>query len=155
VPELVVGKLLPYLAIGIFDVGMCALVSVLVFGVPFRGSLLVLSAVSAAFLVGVLSLGLLISIKARTQLLASQVAMLATLLPSIMLSGFGAPIENMPPWLQAMTYLVPARYYVTALKGIFLKGVGPAILMVEQVFLAVFAVVLTVLAVRAFSKNLE
>ena len=136
VPELVFGKLLPYLGIAVLDVALCTLVGVFVFRVPFRGSILVLILVSTAFLVGVLSLGLFISIKARTQLLASQIAILATFLPSLMLSGFGAPIENMPGWLQAVTYVVPARYYVTALKGLFLKGVGPAALAGEQVFLA-------------------
>lgn len=155
VPELVIGKLLPYLAIGFLDVALCALVSVRVFGVPFRGSVLVLASLSGTFLVGVLSLGLLISIRARTQLLASQVAMLATLLPALMLSGFGAPIENMPGWLQALTYFVPARYYVTALKAVFLKGVGVGVLATEQAFLAVFAVAVTALAMRAFRKRLE
>jgi drug efflux transport system permease protein len=155
VPELVLGKLLPYLGIGFLDVALCALVGVFLFRVPFRGSVLLLILVSTAFLVGVLSLGLLISIRARTQLLASQIGILATLLPSLMLSGFAAPIENMPRWLQALTYAVPARYYVTALKGLFLKGVGPAALVAEQVFLAAFAVVMMLLAVRAFRKNLE
>lgn len=155
VPELVIGKLLPYLAIGLLDVAMCAVLSVWVFGVPFRGSVLVLASLTVPFLVGVLSLGLLISIRARTQLLASQVAMLATLLPALMLSGFSAPIENMPPWLQAVTYAVPARYYVSALKALFLKGVGAGVLAAQQTVLAVFAVVVTGLAVRAFRKRLD
>jgi len=155
VPELVFGKLLPYLGIAVLDVGLCTLVGVFVFRVPFRGSILVLILVSTAFLVGVLSLGLFISVKARTQLLASQIAILATFLPSLMLSGFGAPIENMPGWLQAVTYVVPARYYVTALKGLFLKGVGAAALAGEQLFLAAFAVAMVLLAVRAFRKTLE
>jgi ABC-2 type transport system permease protein len=155
VPELVFGKLLPYLGIAVLDVALCMLVGIFVFRVPFRGSILVLILVSTAFLVGVLSLGLFISVKARTQLLASQIATLATFLPSLMLSGFGAPIENMPGWLQAVTYVVPARYYVTALKGLFLKGVGAAALAGEQVFLAAFAVAMVLLAVRAFRKTLE
>jgi ABC-2 type transport system permease protein len=154
-PELVLGKLLPYLAIGSLDVTVCVAVGVFVFRVPLRGNLLVLAGVSAMFLVGMLSLGLLISIKARTQLLASQIAILATLLPGLILSGFATPIENMPAWLQPVTYLNPARYYVTALKGLFLKGVGPAVLMPEIVALVIFAAAVIVLMVRGFRKNLE
>jgi ABC-2 type transport system permease protein len=153
--ELVLGKLLPYLGIGCVDVAVCTGVGVFVFGVPLRGSVLTLAAVSALFLLGTLSLGLLISIRARTQLLASQVAILATLLPGLMLSGFAAPIENMPGWLQRVTYLNPARYYVTALKGLFLKGVGPGVLAGEILALAAFATLMTVVAARAFRKNLE
>ncbi len=155
VPELILGKLLPHCAIGVLDVVLCVLVSVLVFNVPLRGHVIVLAAVSGMFLLGALSLGLAISIRAKSQLLASQVAMLATLFPAFALSGFAAPIENMPAWLQAVTYLVPARYFVTALKGIFLKGLGPAGLAEEEIFLALFAVVTVALALRTFRKNLE
>jgi ABC-2 type transport system permease protein len=136
-------------------VALCTLVGVFAFRVPFRGSIAVLTLVSTAFLVGVLSLGLVISVKARTQLLASQLAILVTFLPSLMLSGFGAPIENMPPWLQAISRAVPARYYVTALKGLFLKGVDAATLAGEQLFLAAFAVAMVLLAVRSFRKRLD
>ena len=155
VPELILGKLVPYFGIAVLDVALCTLVGVFVFRVPFRGSIAVLVVVSTTFLVGVLGLGLFISIKARTQLLASQIGILATFLPSMMLSGFSAPIENMPGWLQVLTYAVPARYYVTALKGLFLKGVGATVLVGEQLFLAAFAVAMLVLAVRAFRKTLE
>jgi ABC-2 type transport system permease protein len=155
VPELVFGKLLPYLGIAILDVALCTLVGVLAFRVPFRGSIAVLILTSTAFLVGVLSLGLVISVRARTQLLASQIAILVTFLPSLMLSGFGAPIENMPEWLQAISRAVPARYYVTALKGLFLKGVDATALAGEQVFLAAFAVAMVLLAVRSFRKRLD
>ena len=153
--ELILGKLAPYLAVGVVDVAVCVVVGVFAFGVPLRGNLLLLAGVSTLFLLGMLSLGLLISIKARTQLLASQMAILTTLLPGLILSGFAAPIENMPVWLQPVTYVNPARYYVTALKGLFLKGVGPVVLAPEIAALAVFATGVIALAVRLFRKSLE
>ncbi len=155
VPELILGKLAPYFAMAFADVVFCTLVGVFLFGVPFRGSFPVLVAFSALFLVGALSLGLLISVRARSQLLASQLAMLTTMLPAFMLSGFSAPIENMPRWLQLVTYLVPARYFVTVLKAVFLKGVGLRLLALETVFLFLFAAALTAVALRSFRKNLE
>ena len=155
VGELVAGKLLPYFAIGIVDVTLAVGAATLVFGVPFRGSALLLLGFSSVFLLGAVSLGLLISIKTRSQLLASQVAMLTTFLPSFLLSGFAYDIANMPRALQLVTYVVPARYFVTALKAIFLKGVGLEVLWLEAVFLGVFAAATTALAARSFRKSLE
>ena len=98
---------------------------------------------------------MVVSIKAKSQLVASQVAMVFTFLPSFLLSGFMYDIGNMPGWLQAITYAFPARYFVTILKGIFLKGVGLSVLGSEAVFLAAFALVVTVAARATFRKNLE
>jgi drug efflux transport system permease protein len=155
VPELVLGKLLPYLGIGLADVLLTVAAGTLVFRVPLRGSFWLLLAFSLLFLQGAIGLGLLISVRSRTQLMAIQLAMVATLLPSFMLSGFGSPIENMPMPLQILSYAVPARYFVTALKGIFLKGVGLGVLWQEALFLGVFAAVVTTLTLRAFRKTLE
>jgi ABC-2 type transport system permease protein len=155
VGELVVGKLLPYFAIGVLDVSLAAGAAVFVFGVPFRGSAALLVVVSMVFLLGAVSLGLLISIKTRSQLLASQMAMLTTFLPSFLLSGFAYEIANMPRALQLVTYAVPARYFVTAIKAIFLKGVGLGVLWPEGVLLLLFASLVTTLAVRGFRKSLE
>jgi ABC-2 type transport system permease protein len=155
VPELVLGKLLPYFAIGLLDVALCVLAGVLIFRVPLRGSPLHLLAAAVVFLLGALGLGLLISIRLRTQVLASQVALTATFLPAFLLSGFVFDVNNLPPWLRAITYLVPARYFITIVKGIFLKGVGPAALAAEGVFLVAFAALVTGLALRAFRKRLD
>jgi ABC-2 type transport system permease protein len=155
VSELILGKLLPYFAIGLVDVVLAVLAGTLVFGVPFRGSLVLLLGFSLIFLLGALALGMVVSIKAKSQLVASQVAMVLTFLPSFLLSGFMYDIGNMPGWLQAVTYAFPARYFVTILKGIFLKGVGLSVLAVEGAFLALFALGVTVLAHRVFRKNLE
>jgi ABC-2 type transport system permease protein len=155
VPELVLGKLLPYFGIGFIDVALSVLAGTLVFRVPFRGSAVLFLGLSLIFLMGALSLGLLISIKAKSQLVASQVAMVVTFLPSFLLSGFMYDIGNMPGWLQAITYAFPARYFVTILKGIFLKGIGLRMLGVEVLFLTLFALLVTAAANRKFRKNLE
>ncbi len=154
VSEVVFGKLLPYIGIGLVDVALAVAVGTLVFGVPLRGSLALLLGFSLLFLLGAVGLGLLVSVRSRTQLMASQLAMVLTLLPSFMLSGFRSPIESMPWALQLVSYAVPARYFVTALKGIFLKGVGLSVLWPEALFLAAFAAVVTALAARAFHKTL-
>jgi ABC-2 type transport system permease protein len=155
VPELVMGKLLPYFAIGLLDVILCVAAGTLVFGVPFRGNLALLLALALVFLLGAMSLGILVSIKVKSQVVASQVALTLTFLPAFLLSGFVFDIANLPGWLQAITYAVPARYFVTILKGVFLKGVGLRLLGLEAVFLALFALIVTVMANRAFRKNLE
>jgi ABC-2 type transport system permease protein len=154
VPELIVGKLLPYVGIGLLDVGVATLVGTLVFSVPLRGSVTLLFGFSVLFLLGAVGMGVLISVRSRSQLMASRMAMLVTLLPTFMLSGFQAPIENMPWVLQVLSYAVPARYFVAALKGIFLKGVGVTILWTDGLFLAAFAGVVTLLAVRGCRKTL-
>ncbi|HSB78745.1 MAG TPA: ABC transporter permease [Candidatus Methylomirabilis sp.] len=155
VPELVLGKLLPYFGIGVIDVVLAALAGTLVFRVPFRGSVVLFLGLSLIFLLGALSLGMLISIKAKSQLVASQVAMVVTFLPSFLLSGFMYDIGNMPGWLQAVTHAFPARYFVTILKGILLKGIGLRRLGMEAVFLALFALIVTAAANRTFRKTLE
>ncbi len=101
-----------------------------------------------------MSLGLLISIVAKKQVQASQMAILITFLPSFIMSGFVFPIANMPLALKAITYIVPARYFVTILKGIFLKGVGVSILWAEGILLLCFTGVIFILAMRKFKKEL-
>jgi ABC-2 type transport system permease protein len=155
VPELIVGKLLPYLGIGLVDVALAVLAGTLIFRVPLRGHPLLLLGFTLLFLLGVQSLGLLISVLARSQVLASQVALTTTFLPAFLLSGFVFDIGNLPGWLQAITYVVPARYFVTALKGIFLKGLGLRPLALEAAFLALFALVVMAITLRVFRKRLE
>jgi len=153
--EVVLGKLLPYVVIGLFDVALAVLAGLFLFQVPFRGSVLLLSGLTLLFLVGALSLGMFISAAAKAQLLATQIAIIATFLPALLLSGFIFAIETMPIPIQAITYIVPARYYVTVTKGIFLKGVGPGVLWIEALAMILFATVGLSLAARAFRKELE
>lgn len=152
--EIVLGKLLPYLAIGLADVVLCTALGVFLFGVPFRGSFLLLALMSCFFLCGSLGLGLFISAVARSQLLATQIAMVVTFLPAFLLSGFMFPIENMPLPLQAITHLVPARYFLVVTRGIFLKGIGLEILWGEGLLMVVYALIGLALAIRSFKKEL-
>jgi ABC-2 type transport system permease protein len=152
--EIMLGKLVPYFAIGMFDVIVCALMALYWFHVPFRGSFLTLLISSAMFMVVVLSLGFFISVVAKNQLAASQIALLVTFLPAFLLSGFLYAIEQMPVTLQWITRILPARYYVALLKKIFLKGTPTTLLYADLVPLAVFALVLALLATRAFHKRL-
>jgi ABC-2 type transport system permease protein len=152
--ELFLGKMTPYFLIGVADVLLAVAMGVWVFGVPLRGSMPFLLSVSALFLVGGLSLGLLISTVAKSQLVASQVAMVATFLPAFLLSGFLYSIDNMPRALQAVTHVIQARYYVEVLKNIFLKGSSPAYLANELAFLAAFAAIVFAVALRKFRKKI-
>ncbi len=153
--ELIIGKLVPYFAIGILDLVLSVLVGELIFDIPLRGSLALLFAVSAVFLIGALSLGMLISIVTRSQLVASQLALIATMLPAFLLSGFIFPIENMPVPVQGITYVITARYYVKILRDIYLKGVGLEYTAVETCILALFAVLVIFLSIRKFRKKIE
>ncbi|KAF0219190.1 MAG: hypothetical protein FD174_2276 [Geobacteraceae bacterium] len=153
-PELIVGKLVPYFTIGILDLLLSMLVGEFIFAIPLRGSLWLLFGMSIVFLIGALSLGMLISIIAKSQRLASQIAMVATMLPAFLLSGFIFPIDNMPLPIQGITHIITARYFVAILRGIYLKDVGLDILAGEAGFLAVFGVVVLALAIKKFRKKI-
>jgi len=152
--ELILGKLLPYFAIGMLDVSLAVLMGEFLFNVPLRGSAALLFAMAAVFLAGALSLGMVISIVTRSQLLASQLAMVLTFLPSFLLSGFMYAISNMPTPIQVVTYLIPARYFVALLKGIYLKGIGLEILALEAGLLTIFGGVMVLVAIVKFKKKL-
>lgn len=153
--ELMLGKILPYVIIGLVDVVIIVLVAVFWFRVPLHGSLTLLMASSTIFLLGALGIGLFLSAATKNQQVAFQLAVLITMLPSLLLSGFFYPIENMPPALRAVTYLVPARYFLVILRGIFLKGVGLVVLWRELLFLSIFAVLMLMASSAKFRKRLE
>jgi ABC-2 type transport system permease protein len=152
-PELVIGKFIPYFAIGFFDLAAGVAMARFLFGVPFRGSYLLLIILSALFLTGALSQGISISVVARTQLMASQLASLTTMIPTVILSGFIYPIFNMPKAIQVVTYFVPARYYIVVLRELFLKGGTVRSLWDEALFLVLFAFLMFGMAVRRFKKK--
>ena len=152
--ELILGKLMPYFAIGMLDVSLAVLMGEFLFQVPLRGSPALLFAMAAIFLAGALSLGMVISIVTKSQLLASQLAMVLTFLPSFLLSGFMYAIGNMPRPIQLITYLIPARYFVALLKGIYLKGIGLEILALEAVLLTAFGAAMVLVANVKFKKRL-
>ena len=153
--ELMIGKILPYVVIGVVDVVFILLVAVFWFRVPLRGNVSLLMVSSTIFLLGALGIGLFISAATKNQQVAFQLSLLATMLPSLLLSGFFYPIENMPLILRAVTYLVPARYFLVVIRGIFLKGVGLSILWQELLFLSAFAIFMLIASSAKFKKRLE
>jgi len=142
----VVGKTIPYFVVSLASALGIVVVSMVLFGMPMRGSWLVLLLALSLFLVGALGLGLLISSIAETQQVAFQVALLVSFLPTLMLSGFVFPIASMPRALQLITYAVPARYFLVALRAIVLKGAGLSVYWLDLVALSVFALVVLGLA---------
>ena len=152
--ELILGKLLPYFALGLLDVSAAFLMGKYLFAVPFRGSVGLLFLTVSFFLAGALALGMLISIVARNQLLANQLAMLTTFLPAFLLSGFIFAIPNMPLPLQLLSYLVPARYFMTLVRSLYLKGVGLEVLAGEALLLLLFGAGLLWIATKKFQKKL-
>ncbi|MCP3061655.1 ABC transporter permease [Myxococcus sp. K38C18041901] len=153
--EIIVGKLLPYLGIGLLQVLLVLTVGAWVFDVPVRGSLVVLGLGSVLFLVGMLGQGLLISVVTRNQVVATQVATMTSVLPSMLLSGFIFPIENLPTPLKLISTLIPARYFVATLRGVLLRGNGMNVLWPQLVALALFALFMLVLATRRFQRRLD
>lgn len=153
--SLMLGKLVPYVAIGVLQVGSVTVAARVLFDVPIRGSLLLLAAGTLLYLIGSMAFGLMISAVLKSQQLALQVSLIATMLPSLLLSGFVFPIGNMPLLLQGLSYVVAARYYIAIARGLFLKGVGLAALWPELLAMAVFAAVLLVVATSRFRRTLS
>jgi ABC-2 type transport system permease protein len=152
--ELMTGKILPYFFIGLLDAALCLVIAVFWFETPFRGAVSTLFVTTSLFLLVVLGLGYFISASIRSQIGASQIALVVTLLPTTLLSGFAFPIDQMPPAIQALTFLVPARYYFFILKSVFLKGSALGDLIAPIAFLALYATIVGLLAARAFRKTL-
>lgn len=152
--EVILGKLLPYLAIGVIDVAAAVLIGIYVFDVPFRGNPFLLSGGTLMFLLGSLGLGIFVSAAMKTQLLATQVAFLVTFLPSLLLSGLMFDLNAMPLPLRVLSTIVPARYYITVMRGIMLKDVGASVLWPQGLAMVAYAVLGLTLAIRAFRKEL-
>jgi len=153
--ELLVGKIIPYYALGMTAMGIAVGSSVLLFGVPFRGSVFALIVVSSAFLTTMLMLGLLISTKTRNQFVACQAALIVGFLPAFELSGFIFEIDSMPAPIRLLTYILPPRYFVSSLQTLFLAGDVSAVLVPSTLVLTTFAVILFGLLVRATPMRLE
>lgn len=153
--ELMIGKLAPYFVIGLVDTCLCTALGILWFGVPFRGSWIWFFISSTLFLVVILSVGYFISVTAKSQLAASQISLFATFLPTFLLSGFLFPIDQMPVAIQAVTYLFPARYYMTIVRNVFLKGAAITLLLNELIAMSIMAFLLVFIATRIFKKKLS
>lgn len=154
-PELVFGKVAPYFAIGLADVATAVVLGQWLFRVPLRGSTGLVFLVATVFLTGALFFGLMLSVSLKKQVIANQAALLAGFLPTMLLSGFVFAIENMPLPIQCLTYIVPARYFISLLRGIYLKGIGLEILWLNALLLAVYALIMIVRTNKRMVLKLE
>ncbi len=151
--ELMVGKIFPYFVIGVIDASLITLFGKLWFGVPIRGSLLILSLSTMLYLLCNLGTGLFVSTIAQSQQVASTIAFLTAMLPGYLLSGFIFPVESMPKFAQLVSYLVPTRYYLVVIRGIFLKGVGLKTLWDQILVLFVFSFLIITLSTWQFIRR--
>jgi ABC-2 type transport system permease protein len=153
--EIILGKVLPYILLGLVNAAIILVSARVLFDVPLRGSLLLLGAFSLVYVFVALSFGLMISTVARTQLIAMFMTLMATILPTIMLSGFIFPVNSMPDILRWLAHVIPATWYLVIIRGIMLKGVGLAELWPQALILAGLGVLLVANAIRRFSMRLE
>lgn len=152
--EILLGKTIPYFVLGMIGLALCLLAAKFLFHVPFRGSVTVLTGVSMLYLLVALGIGLLISSAVKSQFVASQITLLVSFLPAVMLSGFLFDLRSMPAFVRLITYVLPARYYVALLQTIFLAGDIWAVILPNGAVLAGMAAVLLVLTRRATQKRL-
>lgn len=153
--ELVLGKVLPYVVVSLVDVVIIVAFGYFLLGVPIKGNLLLLMLGALVYLINALGFGLFASSVSSTVSGSQIVALLTSLLPSILLSGFVFPIESMPRAVQFITYAVPARYFIIILRGIFLKGIGMDILWPQFTFLAIFGLTLLLVSAFRFKKRID
>ncbi|HTA70140.1 MAG TPA: ABC transporter permease [Bryobacteraceae bacterium] len=151
--EIALGKLSAYFVVGAADMVIALVVGIFVFNVPMKGSLLLLLAASAIFLFGALGLGIMVSAMFRTQLMAYQIGTLLSFLPAFLLSGFIYPIGSMPRVIQAVSLIVPARYFMEISRGIFLKGIGIQLLWFNLLLLIAYAVIVFYFATRKLRQK--
>lgn len=153
--ELMVGKIIPYFFLGLISMTICFLLTVLFFHIPFRGSILVLLFVSIAFLFCALSLGLMISTLSKNQLVSFQVSVITGFLPAYILSGFLFEISSMPLWIRGLTYIMPARYFVTELQTLFLVGNVWKLIILNIIPMVVIGLIFLMITARKTVKRLD
>ncbi|MCJ7579224.1 MAG: ABC transporter permease, partial [Candidatus Aminicenantes bacterium] len=153
--EMIFGKLFPYYILGLIQTVLVILIGQVLFGVPFRGNLLFLFLVSSLFLVCGLGIGLFISTVAKSQQLSFMMSIILTLLPAFLLSGFLFPVASMPRLIRIVANVVPAKYFLTVLRGVFLKGTGLAAHWQEVGALFIFAVIIVFACAKKFKLSLE
>lgn len=153
--EIIIGKMIPYLLIGLMALFLVLMAALFVFSLPFTGNLVVFLFASIIFLIGCLAQGMLISVVTRNQQLSMQVAMITGLLPSLLLSGFIFPVENMPVFFQYFTSILPARWYIEISRDIFLKSAGLSEIIFPLGVLLFLAILLVTVTGKKFKANLE
>jgi len=151
--EIVLGKMLAYFVVGLMDAAIAITVAITIFTVPFRGSFVVLAVSTCAFLCCALFTGIWVSAGSRTQVQAYQFGILVTFLPGFLLSGFTFSIDTMPKSIQVLSYFFPARYYVSIVKGVFLKGSGFRMLWVELAFLVLYGALVFWRTIRKMNQK--
>jgi ABC-2 type transport system permease protein len=152
--EILLGKMAPYLGVAILDCLLVAAVGHYGFGVPFNGSVILFVGAAFVFCVACLAIGLAASVAASSQVLANQIVMMTTMMPSMILSGFVFPVKSMPGWVQVFTHAVPARYFVSICRGLMLKDQPAQAVLLPLLFLVVFAAVVLTLAFAGFRKKI-
>lgn len=152
--EILLGKTIPYFLLGMLGLALCLLAAKYLFGVPFRGSVIVLAGASMLYLLVALGIGLLISSAVKSQFVASQITLLVSFLPAVMLSGFLFDLRSMPDAVRLITYALPARYYVALLQTIFLAGDIWAVIVPNTAVLAAMAAALVIVTRRVSRKRL-
>lgn len=153
--EVIIGKLLPYVVLGMVQVLLVVTLGTVLFGVPVRGSLVLLFGAALLFLIGMLAQGLFISVATRNQQVATQIGFVTSMLPTILLSGFMFPVSNMPKPLQLLSAIIPSKYFIVVLRGVMLKGNGIDVLWPNLVAMAIFAVVMIGLSSAKFKRRLD
>jgi ABC-2 type transport system permease protein len=155
IDELVLGKVIPYFFLGMVSMTICVFVSVFFFGLPLRGSWLVLGLVSAVFLFCSLALGLMISTITKNQIFAYQITLIVAFLPAYILSGFLFEIHSMPHWIQAITYVIPAKYFVQSLQALFLVGNVWRLILIDMVPMIVIGTIFYIITAFKTVKRLD
>lgn len=153
--ELTFGKVIPLFTVGLIDVGVAAVLGKILFDVPLRGNPGLIFFTASIFLFGVLFYGLMLSITMKVQMLANQIALLSSFLPAMLLSGFVFTIDNMPAAVQGISYVVPARYFIYILKGIYLKGIGLEMMLTNFFLLCLYGVIMIFIANKRLKMELE
>lgn len=153
--EIILGKVIPYIGLSFLNAAIILLLARFLFGMPFRGSMALLLAETVLFIALALSLGIFISTITHTQQMAMLLSMFALMLPTILLSGFIFPIENMPLWLQYLSNLMPPRWFVVIIRGIMIRGIGLEYLWKETLILAGMTLIFILLSIKKFKLRLE
>lgn len=153
--EVILGKLMPYVVLGMMQVLLVLTLAAVLFNVPMQGSLTLMFGASSLFLAGMLGQGILISVVTRNQQVATQIGVVSSMLPTMLLSGFLFPVENMPWFLQLVAKVIPSKYFITILRGVMLKGNGLDVVWKDVMALAIFALVMVVLSSGKFRRRLD
>ena len=153
--QLIIGKLVPFVILGMMSIVLALTAMFLVFGIVVRGSILFLFVSSFIFILSTLGLGLFISTVSKTQQQAMMLVIFVVMMPMVYLSGFAFPIENMPEVIQYITYIIPLRYFITILRGVILKGIGFTELWPQLTILFFMGIAILTMSTLRFKKRLE